>query len=569
MARISFQVRRQSSAGYSTLRYDDSLPPGTLVDYDQAPRADGLQIAPEVFVESYFETNVAKAYGEVNIEWDAPLVPFASLGGTPEPTQVVLIYSTTGEPETVASGTVLVEASDVFSYDHKGLEEGVWAYYGLFLRYQSTGGDDYYEKAASLSELTVKNYGSTLMLWDRIPPYYRLADTKEAANLSLGPIDLGFDNYGDPVGPLLRYLSIVGYDIDRQRTIVDYLMVSRDPHYAHGEVLDALAAELGVSLSSKDLGTSRLRLLMDDVGAFRRAKGTEQGTLFYIEAVTGTNASIDTAAREVTIYSQRANLMPDPRNLKTPTDYTEWRPAEIDEFDVAASTAFSEITFDSRQPQLQVEIDEIDLTGTQWSFIPGHNDRTDEYDTTVYPPTPPGAVADQDKLVGVLFRVNLAVTAGAGDTVSFSVHSGAGTRQVVWARLTNTSNGNTVVYAAHPTFRHGAPFFDLTAPEAGTFNVEYLVDLRAGNIYDESRLMIERNHVGPYFDGSFTRGGWLTGGIGASVKDFRWSGTPDNSPSLYHEEYERTSQLVVGFLNDVLPVDVAATYTIVDFKAIL
>jgi hypothetical protein len=114
--------------------------------------------------------------------------------------------------------------------------------------------------------------------------------------------------------------------------------------------------------------------------------------------------------------------------------------------------------------------------------------------------------------------------------------------------------------------RYGAKYFDLLVPANGTFKVEYLVDLRPGPFKD-FQFLIEKNYAGPYFDGTTTRGGWLTG-TSNSVSDHRWSGVPNNSPSLYHEDYERTKQALDAYLEEVLPIDVAATYTVVDYDAI-
>jgi hypothetical protein len=201
----------------------------------------------------------------------------------------------------------------------------------------------------------------------------------------------------------------------------------------------------------------------------------------------------------------------------------------------------------------------------QWKFINGHNDRTDEVDYDVYPPVPPVA-NEQDLLVGALFQILLPITAVAGDTISFSVHSGIGSQNILWARLVDNTSGVVRDSSARGITRYGAKYFDMLVPASGTFKVEYLVDLRPGPFRD-FQFLIEKNYAGPYFDGTTTRGGWLTG-ISNSVSDHRWSGVPHNSPSLYHEDYERTKQALDAYLEEVLPIDVAATYSVVDYNAI-
>lgn len=563
MARVSFQLRRPVT-GYGAVRYDPSLPPGALADYDSSLRADNLQIAPDTPTallegSGSFAASSAQCYGEVNLEWQVTLTAVGDLGAVPEPTHTVLVYSPYGVPETVNSGDILAESTDRFSYDHTGLPEGKWAYYGLFIRYQSTGGDDYYEKAAGLSELVVKNYGSTLMLWDRIPPYFRREDAAQG-DLNYDETCLGFSTYGEPVGPLLKFLSVIGYEIDKTRTLIDYQMTSRDPQLANAVNLDVLSQELGAVLRNGHLGTSRLRLLMDNIGAFRRAKGTEDGTLFFIESVMGGNASINTATREVTLYSQRANLMPDPRNLKNPTDYIDWRPADYDE------VYPNDVTFADRDPQLLASINELERVNNRWKFVDGHVDNTGQVDYDQYPPVPPIA-NDETLLIGNLIQILVPITGVAGDTISFSVHSGIGSSNIVWARLVDNTTGAIIASSDKGINRYGTKFFDLLVPANGTFKVEFLADLRTGP-FEDTRFLIERNNAGPYFDGFTTRGGWLTG-ASTSISDFRWSGTPDNSPSLYHEDYERTIQAIDAFLSEVLPIDVKDTFTIVDYHAIL
>lgn len=558
MARVSFQLRRPT-AGYGVLRYDPSLPPGVLTDYDSALRSDKLQIAPLDFVESSFGASSSESYGEVNLDWSVKLTPLASVAAVPVPTHTVLVYSRFGIPETVNSGDILSESTDRYTFDHTGLPEGKWAYYGLFIRYQSNAGDDYYEKGAALSELVTKNYGSTLLLWNRIPPYYRQEDAN-IGDMNYNETVLGFPTYGEPVGPLLKYLSIIGFEIDKTRTYTDYLMESRDPELSNGQTLEVLSQELDTMLRNDDLGTTRLRNLMADIGAFRRAKGTANGTLFFLEALTGSNAAINVATRQITIYSQRANLMPDPRNLKLVTDYIVKRPADYDEVKVDL------VTFAARSPQLTASVNEIQRVSGRWKFIDGHVDRTGEVNYNVYPPVPPIANA-QNLLIGELFQINVPITAVAGDMVTFSVHSGVGSNNIMWARLVDSTTGTIKSSAPRSVLREGTKYFDMLVAANGTYKVEFLADLRPGPFQD-SQFLIERNFAGPYFDGETSRGGWLIG-TSNSISDFRWSGTIDNSVSLYHEDYERTMQAVNAFLNEVLPIDVASTFTVVDYKAIL
>lgn len=317
MARVSFTVRSTAGASGSYLRYDDAM--GVRTNDDSKLRYDGFQFAPSVFDASFFQAD-SVCYGEVQLNWGVTILPIAA--PPPVVTQSLLVYSTLGEPTTILSGEVLVENDSTLAYTHTGLPEGQWAYYSLFVHYASTGGDSYYERVASLSVLVPKNYGSTMALWNRIPAHYREQD------MNMGTADFApciETPPGDVVGPLFKYLSIFGFDMDRMRTILDYVMTAHDPAVADTEALDALAIQMDIlgtkatmlfnqTMTAADLGTARLRRVLNDIGFFYRAKGTPASVQFLARALTGSDVTLDTAAHTVTIYSQRVNYITAPAN---------------------------------------------------------------------------------------------------------------------------------------------------------------------------------------------------------------------------------------------------------------
>lgn len=91
--------------------------------------------------------------------------------------------------------------------------------------------------------------------------------------------------------------------------------------------------------------------------------------------------------------------------------------------------------------------------------------------------------------------------------------------------------------------------------------------------YELSSLLAERNHLGEYFDGSSTRGGWIVD-TSSSVSDYRWSSEGENngnsyqSISIYAEEYQRTRAILTNFFANSLPIGLADYYTIVATDAI-
>lgn len=332
MAFVSFALRRYvidrgSYARYDTDTYNTAASAGNAAsadtwiydhtddprDNDQYLRSDGYQIPPNEFVTSFIEAS-AVSYGTVNLNWELPLQ--SEIGETTVPTEGVLVYSSSGPPATIASGAVLVESSNVFSYEHTGLRQGKWAYYTLFVRYQSSLGVDFYEPVASVEVLVPYNYQSTLLLWERIPEYHRDLDTQIGEYIDpasdYAVKELGCLPVGGLVGPLFKFLSIFGFEMDRIRTTVDYLMISRDPAEANTEVLDALSSTLGLAVNSSSISVERLRALLDDLGYIRRAKGTLEGARLYGRAVSGSDIDVDSAAREIKIYAQRVNYITDP-----------------------------------------------------------------------------------------------------------------------------------------------------------------------------------------------------------------------------------------------------------------
>ena len=311
MARVSFTLRSEATQLGSYLRYDEGVS-GARTDYDSALRADGLQIAAPTFTSSSFSAS-SDCYNEVSLSWEIPIVDSTALTATPQVTGTVLVYSATGEPQTIGSGDILVESTNTFSFTHTGLPEGRWAYYTLFVHYQSTGGDDYYEQAASLPVLVPKDYGSTFALWERIPLFYRLQDTALGDDTWDADCFGGRIEAGTKVGPLLKFLSIFGFDMDRMRTMLDYQMVSNDPSLANTEHLDALSKQLGVGLLSSALGGQRLRALLHDIGVFRRSKGTSYGTEFFAQAAAGSDLDITQSTGQVKMYAQRVNHITVPK----------------------------------------------------------------------------------------------------------------------------------------------------------------------------------------------------------------------------------------------------------------
>jgi phage tail-like protein len=278
----------------------------TLID-DSKLKADGLLVAPILNTPvrsgsllpyaSFFSAEVSD-YEEIILTWDAPLndLALAPTNSTVVATALLISYSEDGEPPTVSDGTVIVYDATSKAYYHK-VPSGKWAYYTMFVKFESRDGDLYYEPTAKLAVLTPNKYNSVDDLYKKIPEYYRNLDD----NMSTG---LG--------GPLYRYLSIFGFEIDKVRTELDFMISMKDPQLANSEVLDYLAQDLGVDLQSRELGAGRLRNLMNIIGYLRRSEGTIGSLEYAMQAITGSDIEIDTVNKVVKVFAQRVNLLKDP-----------------------------------------------------------------------------------------------------------------------------------------------------------------------------------------------------------------------------------------------------------------
>ena len=590
MARVSFTVRNNATAsGGSFLQYPTGASSGPFplqADYDSALRADGVQLVPgsdSGFTTSTFSAT-AVTYSSVMLEWTAPL---SLISAVPVPTESILVFSSSGTPQTISSGTVLVEDSISFSHKHSGAGVGRWAYYSLFLHYESTGGDSYYEKVAELEVLIPTDYGSTLRLWEQIPRFERTADSAQgdvATDDTIGRVSLAHFGYtfddsghvlvaGDKLGPLFRFLSVLGFDMDRMRTLIDYIMVSRDPELSNGETLNALSAMLNVPLASDTLGETRLRNVLDNVGMFYRSKGTYRSTRNFMNTVANSELYFQPGTYDVSVFSSRANYITVP---KTGVGITSWRVA--DQTEVTAPKSFGYTGYD---------IYSADVFNT-----PG--------DTSWTLSASASGVPSANGIVGAIIQLSSPVPVLYNDFVAFSVQSITNCSCIQWARLT-TAGGEVVGFSNYVQYHNGYPYVEIPVGQyinytkdsaglpvldsngdvvlgtAGTIDgvtytnvftnctIEFMVDLRTDYFLGENYLA-EANYVGDYFDGDTVRGGWL--GKSADYADYRWRFDADNSISVYAEEYTRTAATVQSLFPTMLPITEANKYTIVEYNGV-
>jgi hypothetical protein len=551
MARVSFTLRNTDPRG--ALRAYDSATTPASVNYDSALRADEFLLVPSqnFTTDATFDAN-CYTYGEVELAWN---VAITTPGATPSVTGVVLVYSNLGEPTTIGSGTILVESSVDTAFTHTGLFGGRWAYYSLFVKYESNVGDLYYERVASIPILVPVNYNSTMLLWERIPEYHRTQD------IALGdfdyPAEVGTVPSDSPVGPLYKFLSVFGFEMDRMRSLLDYQMVSADPTLANSETLSALGQQFGAEVQSRDLGPQRLRRLMNDIGYIRRSKGTAVGTDLYIRALAGTNIELSTTAKTIKVFSQRANYCTTP---KTGSGITQTRAASNVE------KALTTQSFSSGSLLGAASVGSYAINGTPVNVLTNTQSSSNEYTTT-------GTGASLG-VQCVLFRYTSPVYVKQDDHVFFSIHAGVCTSGIQWARLVPTGTGTPVSALVQKNYTNinGVRAFDISVgsnASAGGYSsyyVEYLVDLAAVPSFTNGNILIERNVLGTYFDGDTKRGGFLRDG--STISDYRWAGTANSSVSIYTEDYQRTKTILGKVFTSILPINESSNYTITAYNAV-
>lgn len=267
--------------GSDAISYGSALQkePVALSTYydDTALRGDSYVAFPlieDLVVNAFFDATPVD-YNIIKLKWSAGILLSETYGETPEPTELIIRWDTIGEPQTMENGklvTSITAGNYISEMEHSGVPEGTWIYYSLFVKYSSTTYREWYERVASVHVQTPYRYESGEMLWKRIPMHYRIQD--------------GYD------GPLYRLLQLFGWDIDRIRTLTHHQMVTRDPMLATTEALDALSSELGLGMSSVDLGTARLRNYLNDIGYLRSKKGTLEGVRETLTAITGSDVVI-------------------------------------------------------------------------------------------------------------------------------------------------------------------------------------------------------------------------------------------------------------------------------------
>ena len=548
MARRSFTIRRGSFEGGSYLQYHAGGIGASLggpQNYTGSASAtyikgDNVQTAPvlstaiaagNTLSNAAFVESSSTEYKQVTIKWGLTLY---ELGVTAEPYSVHIVYSPLGCPDTIAEGSVLIETRTIEEFVHTGVE-GEWAYYTMFIRYRSDN-DDYYEPVSKLEVLVPLDYGSTESLYAKIPAYYQYQD------------EIG-------TGDLKKYLSVFGWDLDKFRTTLDFAMSMKDPWVANEETLDYIASDLGVGVTVSDLGSQRLRDLLTIVSNSRKKNGTGASIEQFLEAVIGANVEIDGNNKTIKVYSQRVNLIKDPKfvfgvaaglDAGGPADES----AVIYESGEVGTAQAS--TIDGGSPS---DIFSSAAVSTEkWvSFTNPSNVLHDILET---------ANADVKVIGGDVFYVSINIPniSGGAKDVPGAINN------IAMYTASGVGGGSASLLGVDsvPQVFGTTKYWRITIPSTVTTYTSAKLTIEYNNNYnnqsisysDFGNVLLERNSIGTYFDGDTVEGGWLLSGNGSagSISDYRWLGTPNDSFSVYTTNWKKTTHVVSRLLKDLLPV---------------
>lgn len=526
MAFVSFRVRRADLVGSpdanpfgSYLRGEDTTAPSgyTRLDSDSALRADGF-----ISAVPFLETDAALLaqavdHDRVRISWSPLALVNPNSNGTGETNiqGIVLVYSPTGAPETVADGIVIKDQKyfdSTYAVDHLGVGSGKWAYYSLFLHWNQNGtgpsGVSWYERVAAVQELVPYDYQSINAFWSRIPSYHRSSDVE---------------------GNLYNFLYTFGFEMDKTRTLIDSVIQQYNPDLCESNSISYLAKQLGLEASVEELGTSKIRQVIKDIGYYRQRKGTLQAAISYLTALSGCFVdvveSVSSPKYKFRVYAEKANLVADSLFVIT-TGTKKW--------DFSAETASVSYT----NVDNGLLITNTGSSSAQFSLM-----------STL------GVPVDEN----VDYWMSLQMTASAGQFWSSSWKSSSAT-YTDWG---TASLSNQIM----PSNLSPAGRTVMLMPETTSASVAFpvaVLGINAGATMFVSEWMVEPRVYGIFFNGASDFGGFI---YQNTFSDHQWSGSTYASYSTYTTNRKKTIDAIERVLPKLLPVtmliDTSIDYTVV------
>lgn len=215
-------------------------------------------------------------YDSLQVNWTPP-------GGTW--TRMILMRSSFGTPLSVFDnyGTVLLDEDGTQGYSVQyldtGLQSGHFYFYALFVETleQATPQTNEYLLAGAAQGLVLTDwgFGDTFASWT--PDFYL-------------ELDQGLATGSQPEGPLVRFLDLLGYEMDWIRSEIESLFLLTSVEQISGALLPALGANYGVDYEP-ELGMARSRVLVQNAVYLYKNKGTLNGVEGAASAFSGYGCS--------------------------------------------------------------------------------------------------------------------------------------------------------------------------------------------------------------------------------------------------------------------------------------
>jgi len=303
--------------------------------------------------------------------------------------------------------------------------------------------------------------------------------------------------------------------MDRTRTLINSVMTQYDPNLTESESVDQLSKMFGLEVGVLDIGVSRTRQILQDIGYYRQRKGTIEATKQYITALSGCRVDViesPTSPRYTfRIYAERANLVADSEFYIT-SGTKKW--------DFSAETGL--VTYTKNDSVLTItNTDSASAQFALTSLVAVPVDPDTEYWSSV-------------KLGG-----------------SASVHSAHWSASPGWATWSGSPQyENVMATNLSPTGRR------VILMPSSSSTMAYPVmqfGLGASATTTISEWMVEPVAYGNFFNGDSDFGGFI---YQDNFADHQWSGSDYASYSTYSTNRKKTIEAVEKLLPDILPVTV-------------
>lgn len=576
MAFTSFTVRQTISDGGSALRrtnvtQDSSTPNGANdAVSDSGLRADGyFTPVPQSYLQSTFEANVFNRTS-IELNWEFGFTLVTSPSGT-EPVEVMIRASNYGEPVTAGDGDFVVKVtanSYLEEYTDKNtayIKEGEWVYYAMFVRYQDSAGDGFYERVATLSVQIPRDFGSTEALWSRIPLYYRGLDEEQKPLEKTG------------YTPLYGFIELFGWEMDKIRTTIYDTMRINDPEVIHSSAINSLANQNGVEFGKEALGTAKLRAVLNNIGYLRRTKGTINSVESYISALSGcgvtttTELNLGVYKKVFNVHPMRVNLFSDPfieqdanKPVAPDTGATQRVWTDLDasgrEYGWGVYSAFSadpatDMTVSTTGNKLTVTLPALSGTATVFIYSRGLFDYNNNL-TYYY-----SAISSHDfspRFISSTFLAGMEAMSPPGSITYFdSWNNSVASFPEFKDSLTN---GSRTIMATIPSTSFVAP-----SSVVPVYKFNITLSSSAPTVLTFKKPLIEyKNSGGSFFTGDEPSGGFIpdpTLSTGEGLYDYHWGQNANSSPhtdfSYYTLDFARVKTVVDNVIeNYIVPVNI-------------